>query len=357
MAPDATRLGGFPAATFTRARAIPAGNTLGPLDSAGNVGSLHLGDGRRRRARPDQLPGPHQRPAQSRPLLEHCLQRRDDDAARHPPVRRRLTPRRRSGRRTRPDQLPDTRLPTATTPPARRHDHDLDSAGDVGSHSVTVGADGLGLISYYDDTNADLKVAHCSNPACTAATLTTLDSAGHVGSSPRSRSGPTASASSATTTPPTQRPQGRPLQQRRLHERHHRDPRQRRRRRASSLSITIGSRRPRPHQLLRHHQRRPQGRPLRRRRLHQRHHHDPGQRRLRGLRYTSITIGADGRGLISYHDATNGDLKVAHCGNAGLHQRARLTTLDSAARRPIQLHHDRRRRPRPHSPTRQHQRT
>ena len=29
--------------------------------------------------------------------------------------------------------------------------------------SITIGADGLGLISYYDVTNGDLKVAHCSN--------------------------------------------------------------------------------------------------------------------------------------------------------------------------------------------------
>jgi len=42
-------------------------------------------------------------------------------------------------------------------------------------------ADGLGLISYRDLTNADLKVAHCTNTACTAATYTTLDSAGTVG--------------------------------------------------------------------------------------------------------------------------------------------------------------------------------
>ena len=37
----------------------------------------------------------------------------------------------------------------------------LDTTGDVGEYtSVTVGADGLGLISYFDATNADLKVAH-----------------------------------------------------------------------------------------------------------------------------------------------------------------------------------------------------
>jgi hypothetical protein len=47
--------------------------------------------------------------------------------------------------------------------------------------SVTIGADGLGLISYYDSTNSDLKVAHCSDTNCTAATITTLDSTGVVG--------------------------------------------------------------------------------------------------------------------------------------------------------------------------------
>jgi hypothetical protein len=58
----------------------------------------------------------------------------------------------------------------------------LDSAGDVGARSsATVGADGLALISYYDFTNGDLKVAHCSNLACSAATTTPLDSAGNVG--------------------------------------------------------------------------------------------------------------------------------------------------------------------------------
>ena len=47
--------------------------------------------------------------------------------------------------------------------------------------SITMGADGLGLISYYDGTNSALKVAHCSNTACTSATTTTLDSDGGVG--------------------------------------------------------------------------------------------------------------------------------------------------------------------------------
>ena len=43
----------------------------------------------------------------------------------------------------------------------------LDSTGDVGWYtSVTIGADGLGLISNYDDTRENLKVAHCENAFC-----------------------------------------------------------------------------------------------------------------------------------------------------------------------------------------------
>ena len=42
-----------------------------------------------------------------------------------------------------------------------------DSANDVGSYaSLTTGADGLPIISYYDATVGDLKVAHCTNPFC-----------------------------------------------------------------------------------------------------------------------------------------------------------------------------------------------
>jgi hypothetical protein len=46
---------------------------------------------------------------------------------------------------------------------------------------VTIGADGLGLISYRDVTNLDLKVAHCSDAACTSAAITSLDTGGSVG--------------------------------------------------------------------------------------------------------------------------------------------------------------------------------
>jgi hypothetical protein len=40
----------------------------------------------------------------------------------------------------------------------------IDNSGDVGYYSsITIGADGMALISYYDNTNRDLKVAHLSN--------------------------------------------------------------------------------------------------------------------------------------------------------------------------------------------------
>ncbi len=51
----------------------------------------------------------------------------------------------------------------------------LDAGGSVGSgSSITIGADGLGVISYVDGTNQNLKAAHCNNVACTAATVSTL---------------------------------------------------------------------------------------------------------------------------------------------------------------------------------------
>src|SRR5206468_3742369 len=58
----------------------------------------------------------------------------------------------------------------------------IDSAPNVGwSTSVAIGTDGLGLIGYWDGNNGHLKVAHCSNVACTTATTSTIDSAPQVG--------------------------------------------------------------------------------------------------------------------------------------------------------------------------------
>jgi hypothetical protein len=53
----------------------------------------------------------------------------------------------------------------------------LDSANDTGYYTaLVIGADGRGLISYVDKTANALRVAHCDDNACTTATLSTLDS-------------------------------------------------------------------------------------------------------------------------------------------------------------------------------------
>jgi len=59
----------------------------------------------------------------------------------------------------------------------------VDSAGTTGLYpSIAIGTDGLPVISYLDSTNADLKVAKCTNAACSgSATISTVDSTGFVG--------------------------------------------------------------------------------------------------------------------------------------------------------------------------------
>jgi hypothetical protein len=60
----------------------------------------------------------------------------------------------------------------------------VDASGIEGEYSaITLGADGLGVISYYDGSglNQDLKVAHCGNVACTTASYLAVDTAGQVG--------------------------------------------------------------------------------------------------------------------------------------------------------------------------------
>jgi hypothetical protein len=108
-----------------------------------------------------------------------------------------------------------------------------DPANGVGQYSsITIGADGLPVISYRDTTATALKVAHCGNASCSASnTISTVDD------------------------PPVN---------------------------------TVGF-------------------------------------------YTSITIGADGLPVISYGDSTALSLKVAHCSNASCSATDSITTVDDPA--------------------------
>jgi hypothetical protein len=58
----------------------------------------------------------------------------------------------------------------------------IDSGNVGGFSSITTGSDGLGLISYHDNEHGNLKVAHCLNVICSSATTDTIDS-GNVGGS------------------------------------------------------------------------------------------------------------------------------------------------------------------------------
>jgi preprotein translocase subunit Sec61beta len=144
----------------------------------------------------------------------------------------------------------------------------LDSTGNVGwETSITIGADDLGLISYYDDdfnTKDDLKVAHCSNTNCTSATITTLDSTGNVGWDSSITIGADGLGLISYSDSTNQDLKVAHCSNTNC---------------TSATTTTLDS---------------------------------TGNVGM----HTSITIGADGLGLISYHDSTNLDLKVAHCENA-----------------------------------------
>jgi len=198
----------------------------------------------------------------------------------------------------------------------------VDNAGIVGeTSSITIGTDGLPVISYNDFTNRGLKVAHCGNVSCSSGnTITTVDSVG--GSSTSIMIGTdglpvisyfasglkvahcgNASCSSGNTLTSVDTADG------------------------SKTSITIGT----------------DGLPV---------ISYSGNSNLKvahcGNAFcssgntlttvdnagivgdgTSITIGTDGLPIVSYRDTTNRDLKVAHCGNVSCSSGNTITTVDN----------------------------
>jgi hypothetical protein len=160
----------------------------------------------------------------------------------------------------------------------------LDSGADVGRYtSSTIGADGLGLISYYDNTNDDLKVAHCNNVACTAATASTIDSAAvhDLGSS----SSLTIGADGLGLISYTDNDQVTGMGDLKIAH-------------CTNIACTSATK--------------------------------STLDSAGAVGYnTSVALGADGLGLISYQDFTNQNLKVAHCNNVAC-TAATASTIDSA---------------------------
>jgi predicted regulator of Ras-like GTPase activity (Roadblock/LC7/MglB family) len=170
----------------------------------------------------------------------------------------------------------------ASCSPATNTITTVDSAGIVGQYtSIAVGADGLPVVSYYDWTNKDLNVLHCGDAVCTPATNTinTVDSAGVVGVYTSIAIGadglPVVSYWDSTNSD--------------LKVAHCGDA-------ACSSGNTITT------------------------------VDSAGQVGI----YTSIAVGADNLPVVSYYDVTNGDLKVAHCGDASCSAGNTITTVDSA---------------------------
>lgn len=59
-----------------------------------------------------------------------------------------------------------------------------DETGDVGRYSsITTGSDGLGIVSYYDHTNIDLKVAHCEDQNCSTTSKSIIDTSAGINTS------------------------------------------------------------------------------------------------------------------------------------------------------------------------------
>ncbi|MBI2038141.1 MAG: hypothetical protein HYT15_04445 [Candidatus Magasanikbacteria bacterium] len=156
----------------------------------------------------------------------------------------------------------------------------IDSAGDQGSNSsIAIGADGLPVISYYNATNGDLRVAKCGNASCSSGNVTTtIDSTGDQGQETSIAIGtdglPVISYYNVTDLDLRVAKCGNASCS------------------SGNVTTTIDS---------------------------------TGSQGTD----TSIAIGTDGLPVISYYNATNGDLRVAKCGNASCSSGNVTTTIDS----------------------------
>jgi hypothetical protein len=159
----------------------------------------------------------------------------------------------------------------------------VESAGGVDQiTSITIGADGLGLISYQDNYgNAALKVLHCGNTTCTSGNISTAVDSGDVGEYPSITIGADGLGLISY------QDNGRNGALKMLH--------------CGNAACTDGNTAT-----------------------------TVDSARWAGF-WTSITVGEDGLGLISSHDAVNGSLKVLHCGNAACTGGNISTTVDSGA--------------------------
>ncbi len=166
--------------------------------------------------------------------------------------------------------------------PAPNTSTNVDSVGDVGLYtSLTIGADGLPVVSYYDFSNNDLKILHCGNVDCTSDnTLTPVDSVEIVGS-------------------------------------------------FTSIAIGVDGL-----PIISYHGINNTELKI----LHCGNTACTGGNNITAVdsvgiigQYTSITIGADGLPLVSYYDnGANDDLKVLHCGDTTCSSGNTITTVDSA---------------------------
>jgi hypothetical protein len=141
--------------------------------------------------------------------------------------------------------------------------------------AITTGSDGLGLISYVSNNNSNITAAHCSNTACTSATITVIDSGLTSAKSPSITIGA----------------DGLPLIS---YADYYEGYQVAHCSNITCTSATINNIQPGNYYYI----------------------------------YNSIVTGTDGMGVISYYDDANGDLKVAHCSDV-ICSSATTYTLDA----------------------------